>query len=318
MNIHSLTIPLNTSSEQVARLEQLQQVFADICNALAPVVRETKCWNRVALHHMMYRPLRDQFPQVGSQMVCNAIYSVSRTSRVVYQSAQSPFNLQRLAEKPLPLLRFLSSAPVYFDRHTLSVKKGSLSMYTLDGRMRFDLHLSDDDLNRFKTWKLHEVILSSVSSQFTLNFSFVDGKAISTESLNDSSTGLMPEYVLIDEDSTPFSHSSSLTNLHSKSQLDSKDVAPLASHTTPIAPPTQESSFQLGLNSQSNDLSSLVQIMPGGLNLSVSSKSLQLNIKSRSQKQVVELNGSIGIKPEVQAMDETLKQNTQNTTGANT
>jgi len=318
MNIHSLTIPLNTSIEQVARLEQLQQVFADICNALAPVVRETKCWNRVALHHMMYRPLRDQFPQVGSQMVCNAIYSVSRTSRVVYQSAQSPFNLQRLAEKPLPLLRFLSSAPVYFDRHTLSVKKGSLSMYTLDGRMRFDLHLSDDDLNRFKTWKLHEVILSSVSSQFTLNFSFVDGKAISTESLNDSSTGLMPEYVLIDEDSTPISHSASLTILHSKSPLDSKDVAPLASHTTPIAPPTQESSFQLGLNSQSNDLSSLVQIMPGGLNLSVSSKSLQLNIKSRSQKQVVELKGSIGIKPEVQAMDETLKQNTQNTTGANT
>jgi len=173
-------------------------------------------------------------------------------------------------------------------------------------------------LNRFKTWKLHEVILSSVSSQFTLNFSFVDGKAISTESLNDSSTGLMPEYVLIDEDSTPISHSASLTNLHSKSPLDSKDVAPLASHTTPIAPPTQESSFQLGLNSQSKDLSSLVQIMPGGLNLSVSTKSLQLNIKSRSQKQVVELKGSIDIKREVQAMDETLKQNTQNTTGANT
>jgi len=251
-------------------------------------------------------------------MVCNAIYSVSRTSRVVYQSAQSPFNLQRLAEKPLPLLRFLSSAPVYFDRHTLSVKKGSLSMYTLDGRMRFDLHLSDDDLNRFKTWKLHEVILSSVSSQFTLNFSFVDGKAISTDSLNDSSTGLMPEYVLIDEDSTSITHSASLANLHSKGALDSKDIPPLASHTTPIAPPTQESSFQLGLNSQSKDLSSLVQIMPGSLNLSVSTKSLQLNIRSRSQKQVVELKGPIDIKREVQAMDETLKQNTQNTTGANT
>jgi len=92
----------------------------------------------------------------------------------------------------------------------------------------------------------------------------------------------------------------------------------LASHTTPISPPTQASIFQLGLNSQSKDLSSLVQIMPGGLNLSVSSKSLHLNIKSRSQKQVVELKGSIDIKREVQAMDETLKQNTQNTTGANT
>ena len=207
MNIHSLTIPLNTAGDQVVRLQNLQHAFAEICNALAPVVRETKCWNRVALHHMMYRPLRDQFPQVGSQMVCNAIYSVSRTSRVVYQAPQSPFNVQRLADKPLPLLRFLPSSPVYFDRHTLSIKKGSLSMYTLDGRMRFEVNLSAADLERFKTLKLSEVILNLSGDVFTLNFSFADDLdklESDVEVLKEGAESFLPEYVLVeDTEETP-------------------------------------------------------------------------------------------------------------------
>jgi NTE family protein len=46
---------------------------------------------------------------------------VSRTCRIVYQDRNSPFNLQRLAGRPLPLLRFLPQSPVYFDRHTLTL-----------------------------------------------------------------------------------------------------------------------------------------------------------------------------------------------------
>ena len=137
----TLRIPLNTTADQLASLQALQVAFAQVCNALAPTVQQTKVWNRVALHHLMYRTLRDQFPGMGSQMVCNAIYSVSRTSRVVFQHPQSPFNLARMGDKPLPLLRFSDSCPVYFDRHTLSVKAGQLSMYTLDGRIRFALAL---------------------------------------------------------------------------------------------------------------------------------------------------------------------------------
>ena len=159
MNI-LLRVPLNTSTEQSTRLKALQAVFAQACNALAPIVQQTKVWNRVALHHLMYRNLRERFPELGSQMVCNAIYSVSRTSRLVFQSPQSPFNLSKLAGKPLPLLRFTDQCPVYFDRHTLSVKDGQLSMYTLDGRMRFALALSPQDEANFKVYKLLEIVLS--------------------------------------------------------------------------------------------------------------------------------------------------------------
>lgn len=140
-----LRIPLNATPDQVERLHALQVGFAKVCNAIAPVVQQTKVWNRVALHHLTYRQLREQFPEMGSQMVCNAIYSVSRTGRLVYQHPASPFNLARLGDKPLPLLQFADTLPVYFDRHTLSVKAGQLSMFTLDGRMRFELALRPED-----------------------------------------------------------------------------------------------------------------------------------------------------------------------------
>ena len=155
-----LSVPLEATSEQKARLQALQLAFAQVCNALAPVVQQSRCWNRVALHHLMYRQLREKFPVMGSQMVCNAIYSVSRTGRLVYQHPQSPFNLERLGDKPLPLLRFTDTCPVYFDRHTLSLKAGQLSMFTLDGRMRFQLALSAQDEARFHAQKLREIVLA--------------------------------------------------------------------------------------------------------------------------------------------------------------
>jgi len=203
MNNHSLTILLSTTPEHHARLQSLQTMFARVCNALAPVVQETRCWNRVALHHMMYKTLREQFPQLGSQMVCNAIYSVSRTCRLVFQSEQSPYNVQLLGDKPLPLLQFLPSAPVYFDRHTLSLKSGSLSMFTLDGRMRFEINLSSEDLARFKTMKLNEIILKSVDAQFALSFSFEGDKTLVKPASSEFIDSQLPEYVVFDQTEPP-------------------------------------------------------------------------------------------------------------------
>ena len=80
--MHSLIrVPLQAAPDQLLRLQALQLGFAQLCNALAPLVQTTRVWNRVALHHLAYRQLREQFPNMGSQMVCNAIYSVSRNWR---------------------------------------------------------------------------------------------------------------------------------------------------------------------------------------------------------------------------------------------
>ena len=198
-----LRIPLDASPEQVTRLQALQSGFAQVCNALAPLVQQTRVWNRVALHHMAYREPRVQFPEMGSQMVCNAIYSVSRTCRLVFQHPGSPFHLARLGDKPLPLLRFSDACPVYFDRHTLSLKAGQLSMFTLDGRMRFQLALGAQDEAAFHARKLREIVLSRRSDGvYELSFLLMDPGEQEAGSAPVSGVGAdaeIPEYVMVDE-----------------------------------------------------------------------------------------------------------------------
>jgi len=195
----ALNVPLNTSPEQLERLQALQAAFARGCNAIAPVVQQTRVWNRVALHHLTYHTLRERFPELGSQMVCNAIYSVARTCRLVFQNPQSPFSLTKLGNKPLPLLRFADNCPVYFDRHTLSVKNGQLSMYTLDGRMRFALALKPADEANFHEKKLGEVVLRRINTGFELSFLFTQStEPVSAEPVPGAGAEV-PEYVLVEE-----------------------------------------------------------------------------------------------------------------------
>ena len=187
-------IPLQATPEQAARLQALQAAFAQVCNALAPLVQQTRTWNRVALHHMAYKQMRERFPAMGSQMVCNAIYSVSRAARVVFQSPNSPYRLQRLGDAPLPLLHFADAAPVYFDRHTMSIKDGQLSMYTLDGRLRFHLGLKPEVEQRFHHDKLREIVLARRGAGYELAFRFDDGQGDAPGPLPASE---LPEYVLV-------------------------------------------------------------------------------------------------------------------------
>ena len=184
---------LCTTPEQLACLERLQVAFAAACNELGPLVKETRCWNRVALHHLAYHRLRERFPALGSQMVCNAIYSVCRSARVIYQNPGSPWCIEKRQGLDLPVMSFAPSAPVFFDRHTLSVKKGRLSLYTLDGRMRFDMEISAENERRFSEEKLKEIQLWRDQQGFCLLFSFgalADQGGRSAE---------LPEYVVLVE-----------------------------------------------------------------------------------------------------------------------
>lgn len=201
--IARLNIPLDTTPEQNARLAALQVTFAAACNWLAPRVQSTRIWNRVTLHHLYYRQLRTEFPALGSQMACNAIYSVSRTCRLVFQNPASPFNLARLGDRPLPMLRFTDRAPVYFDRHTLSVRAGRLSMFTLDGRIRFLLSLRPADEAALRDGKLREISLSR-RGEGVYQLSFLFGAVAELPgSSREASTSEpvqapIPEYVLVE------------------------------------------------------------------------------------------------------------------------
>jgi hypothetical protein len=200
-----LRIPLNATAAHFERLLSLQKVFAKVCNQLAPEVSRTRVWNRVALHHLHYRALREQYPDLGSQMVCNAIYAVSRTARLVYQSPASPFNVQKMGDRALPALRFAETCPVYFDRHTLSLKSDRLSLFTLDGRMQFELSLLPEQLALFELGKLREIVLSrGVDGVFALSFWLESEQALvaGVEAMEPPATpdqdDLIPDYVSLE------------------------------------------------------------------------------------------------------------------------
>jgi hypothetical protein len=170
----SYTVRLKLAPDQAARLQALQALFAQACNLISPMVVATRCWNRVGLHHMAYKTLRESFPQLGSQMASNAIYSVSRACRRVYQDPKSRWYVGRDAAAPLARLRFLPDTPVFFDRHTLSMRSGVLSMFTLDGRLRFQLQVPQEFEERFAHDRLREVMLQADEQGYALRFAFAN------------------------------------------------------------------------------------------------------------------------------------------------
>jgi predicted transposase len=166
-----VAIALHPNEAQQARLKALQQVFSQACNLVARAAQANRCWNRVALHHLVYRQLRESFPELGSQMACNAVYSVCRACRWAYQHPKSPFRGQIAKGGSLPLVQFAGSAPVYFDRHTLTLKGLELSLFTMEGRMQFRLNLTQAEQHRFLTQRIKEIALVSLP-HFQLVFWF--------------------------------------------------------------------------------------------------------------------------------------------------
>lgn len=67
-------------------------------------------------------------------------------------------------------------------------------MYTLDGRLRFDVALTPTDEQRFREEKIKEIVLSRDTQGFFLVFSFGEADDV-------SGTSEFPEYLMILEPS---------------------------------------------------------------------------------------------------------------------
>lgn len=186
-----VSIQLNLSADQKLRLQQLNDQFRLACNQLFLIIVQTGCWNRVGLHHLGYKLLRENFPNLGSQMACNAIYSVSRACRQLFQNPESKFFLQKNQTRNIPQIKFSRQCPVFFDKHTVSLRNGVISLYTLDGRIRFKVDLTQEQEKRFLTQTIKEIVLLFKKEEYWLNFDF-DGQGLS-ELISD-----MPEYLFVE------------------------------------------------------------------------------------------------------------------------
>src|SRR6267142_5649205 len=68
----TIVCQLNPTPEQVHILQQTMQEHTACFNEVARLGFETGCRNGVELHKQTYYPLRAQFPDLPSQLVCAA------------------------------------------------------------------------------------------------------------------------------------------------------------------------------------------------------------------------------------------------------
>jgi predicted transposase len=169
---NSLQIKLLASPEQALKLLDLQKTFALACDEAAKFVARSRSWHRVTLHHLAYKSMREKFPTLGSQMVCNAIHTVSKASKEIFQDPNSRWTAVAKSGLPLPILKFSDTTPVFFDKHTLTLKKKALSIFTLDGRMHIQINLSEAIETKLRTEKLKELSLLRKKNLFYLRFAF--------------------------------------------------------------------------------------------------------------------------------------------------
>jgi IS605 OrfB family transposase len=122
---------LMTTPPQAEALSDLSRLFAEACNAMVPFVQEHRCWNRVALHHLVYYQVREKYPALGSQMVCQAIHRVADAYKALRANGGIP------NDQPVPAITFTPSS-VNFDRRTYSISGEYFTLFTPTGRAKVE------------------------------------------------------------------------------------------------------------------------------------------------------------------------------------
>src|SRR5947209_10480261 len=107
----TISILLDTDRETRERFSALQKAYRSACNQIVPDVIANRCWNRVALHRIVYTHMRSISP-LGSQMICNAIFSVCKAYKVK----------SILPKEAIPKIVFHKGRSIHFDKRTYSIK----------------------------------------------------------------------------------------------------------------------------------------------------------------------------------------------------
>lgn len=155
---YTISIKLETDQEQSRCLVQLQSAFLDTCNEIVSSAIEFRCWNRVALHKEVYAKIRAQ-SQLGSQMVCNAIFAVCKAFKAK----------QIRKDQPIPLIRFHKNRSIHFDKRTYSFKGDTVSLYTLQRRIRLKMRMGTFQEKYFSKGNPKEAELICKKGRWYLN-----------------------------------------------------------------------------------------------------------------------------------------------------
>ena len=134
-------VRLKVSTEDSLKLHETQNLFGKACNVLVAILRKgdrnERLWQRFNLHRAGYASVRLAVPEIGSQLVCNAVRAVSSAAKSWISN-----NPTFVTDKTMELPEFDFSHPVvHLDKNTVSFSKDKTvaSIYTLRGRIKAEL-----------------------------------------------------------------------------------------------------------------------------------------------------------------------------------
>ena len=145
----TIALKIILSDEERQMLFEMQSTFAKACNRVSEISNEH---NRVKLHHLVYHKIRKEIPEIGSQMVCNAVAKVSASRKALKDKQKQ--------------LEFRKTTSVHYDKRTYSFKMGILSLFTLRGRKQFTTVIGDFQRKYLEHGKIKEAELVRKGKRF--------------------------------------------------------------------------------------------------------------------------------------------------------
>jgi putative transposase len=130
-------VKLRTNEIQHRALLRTMNTFNAVCNDISRQAFEAKEYQKIQLHHLVYRSQRDAFPNFSSQLVIRAIGVVSDS----YKIKRTRHN-QNYFKK--------TSAVVYDDRIIKFKGEDSVNIMTNDGRMDIPIQVHDKEKFKFR------------------------------------------------------------------------------------------------------------------------------------------------------------------------
>jgi len=136
----TLKVKLKPDSKAKHAFGDTMRLFSEACNYISAVAHRERCWNKVALHHLVYYPTREKFG-LPAQLACCARDKVAEAYR---------------ASKTKRKREFGRYTPVRLDARTFAITKdGKASVTTVQGRVRVEMALGKWQRHILDGWQVN-------------------------------------------------------------------------------------------------------------------------------------------------------------------
>ena len=134
VDVRTVCIALEVDADASEKMHRTRRLYGQACDLLIPIVvsdtdRKDRLWQRYNLHKAAYPMVRTQMPDLGSQLACNVMRSVSSMYRSWIRN-HPKFSTDK--KMVLPSISFRNPV-VHLDKNTLRFLKNytEASVYTV-------------------------------------------------------------------------------------------------------------------------------------------------------------------------------------------